>query len=365
MHGNDLALRVLVTGAALVVAQSATAQSTYTPTRTAWGDVDFRGTWPIDRIADAGIPLQRPESYGERRSMTDEEFARRLEEAAKTDASFAQDVDANGTAGLADWLKSTPFGRRTSLIVDPPNGRLPPMTPEGKALFAAGRNSWVEGQPIDWVTDLDSYDRCITRGLPAAILPWPNNNGIRVFQSPGFVVLQLEVLGTRIIPVGGESWPDAARSWLGQSRGRWDGDTLVIETRGFVAGDSVSRDVVRRSSSPITGRGNGLAPMSEQATTVERLTMTSPNTITYQVTYSDPDVYTAPWTAELEWTRNDGYRLYEFACHEGNEVRPMITSSRAERGLGVNRPRGTGNAQQDGTGKWPFPPDNTTAVEAP
>jgi hypothetical protein len=139
----------------------------------------------------------------------------------------------------------------------------------------------------------------------------------------------------------------------------------VIETRGFVAGDSVSRDVVRRSSSPITGRGNGLAPMSEQATTVERLTMTSPNTITYQVTYSDPDVYTAPWTAELEWTRNDGYRLYEFACHEGNEVRPMITSSRAERGLGVNRPRGTGNAQQDGTGKWPFPPDNTTAVEAP
>ena len=366
MHGIDVALRLLLTGAFLVAAQSAAAQSAYTPDRTEWGDPDFRGTWPIDRIADAGIPLQRPEAYGERLSMTDEEFARRLDQAADTDASYSQDVDANGTAGLAEWLRSTPFGRHTSLIVDPPKGRLPPMTPQGKALFAAGRNSWIDGQPIDWVTDLDSYDRCITRGLPAAILPWPNNNGVRVFQSPGFVVLQLEVLGTRIIPVGhGERWPEAARSWSGQSLGHWDGDTLVIETSAIVAGDSASTDVSKRAASPITGRANGLVPMSEKAATVERLTMTGPNTMTYRVTYSDPDVYTAPWTAEFEWTRNGEYRLYEFACHEGNQVREMITGSRAERRLGLTTPRGTGNQHQDGTGKWPFPPPGDPSVEQP
>ena len=364
MRGRDLALRLLATGAVLVSAHPAAAQTVYVPGRTEWGDPDFRGTWPTDRIADAGIPLQRPEAMGERRWMTDEEFAQRVEEATNTDASFAQDVDANGTAGLAAWLQATPFGRRTSLIVDPPNGRLPPMTEGGQALFAAGRSSWVDNQPIDWVTDLDSYDRCITRGLPAAILPWPNNNGVRIFQSPGFVVLQLEVLGTRIVPVGhGERWPQAARSWMGQSLGHWEGDMLVIETGAIVAGDSASSDVSRRAGSPITGRAYGLVPMSEKATTIERLTMTGPDTITYEVTYSDPDVYSAPWTAEFDWTRNDGYQLYEFACHEGNEVRHMITGSRAERGLGMAMSRGTGNAQQDGTGKWPFPASDVPGTE--
>jgi hypothetical protein len=344
-----------------LAAHAAVAQ-TYTPVRTEWGDPDFRGTWPIDRIADAGIPLQRPEAMGERKWLTDEEFARRLDEAAATDASFSQDVDANGTAGLAEWLRSTPFGRRTSLIVDPANGRLPPMTPAGKALFAAGRNSWIDNQPIDWVTDLDSYDRCITRGLPAAILPWPNNNGVRVFQSPGFVVLQLEALAARVIPVNhGEPWPDGVRSWTGRSLGHWEGDTLVIETRAIVAGDSASRDAFKRSSSPVTGRGNGLVPMSEQASTVERLTMTGPDTLSYRFTYSDPAVYTAPWTAEFEWTRNEEYRLYEYACHERNQVREMIAGSRAERRLGLGPPRGTGNYQQDGTGKWPYPPQDNAA----
>jgi len=364
MHGRGWALRFLVAGALLVLSQTAIAQSTYTPSRTAWGDPDLRGTWPIDRTADANIPLQRPEAYGDRLWMTDEEFARRLEQAAKTDASFSHDVDADGTAGLTEWLQSTPFGRRTSLIVDPPDGRLPPMTPEAKSLFAAGRNSWNDGQPIDWVTDLDSYDRCITRGLPSAILPWPNNNGVRVFQSPGFVVLQLEVLGTRIIPVGhGERGSDAARSWVGRSLGHWEGDALVIETNAIVAGDSATTEVSGQAGSPVTGRGNGLVPMSEKAGTVERLTMTGPDTMNYAVTYSDPGVYTAPWTAEVEWTRNDGYRLYEFACHEGNEVRHMITGSRAERGLGLNTPRGTGNAQQDSSGKWPFPGPDDPNVE--
>jgi hypothetical protein len=304
----------------------------YAPHRTAWGDPDFRATWTSERVSDAGIPLERPEKAADRLWLTDAEFAVRLDAAKKSDAGYRETVDADGTRGLAAWVAADPFGRRSSLIVSPPNGRLPPMTPRAQALFKAGRNSWVAGQPIDWVADLDTYDRCVSRGVPSAILPWPNNNGVRVFQSPGFVALQLEVLGTRIIPVGhGEPVPAAVRSWAGRSLGHWDGATLVIETSGMIAGDSASGDLARRAGSPITGRGHGVVPMGAQARTVERLTMTGPNSLLYRVTYSDPDVYTAPWTAEVEWTRDDGYRLYEFACHEGNEVRQLITSSRAQR----------------------------------
>src|SRR5687768_8662766 len=125
---KSLALRMLAAGGALLLAPAAAAQ-TYTPERTEWGDPDFRGTWPLEQFFRAGIPLERPDGYGERASMTDEEFARRLEAAARTNAPFALDAAADGPSGLADWLQSTPFGRRTSLIVDPPNGRLPPMTP--------------------------------------------------------------------------------------------------------------------------------------------------------------------------------------------------------------------------------------------
>lgn len=364
MRGNDWAWRILATGVLLGLSAAATAQAPYVPDRTEWGDPDLRGTWPLEMVFKAGIPLERPEGYGERAWMNDEEFARRLEAASRPNTNFPLE-DVVPTPGLAEWLQATSFGRRTSLIVDPANGRLPTMTPEGRALYAAGRNSFKDGQRIDWITDLDSYDRCITRNLAAAILPWPENNGVRVFQSPGFVVLKLEVLGTRVIPVGhGERWPEPVRNWMGQSLGRWDGDTLVIETRAIVAGDSASPDLAQRAGSPISGRPNGVVPMSGKATAVERLTMTGPNTIAYEVTYSDPDVYIGPWTASAEWTRDDRYRIYEFACHEGNSVRDMITGSRAHRNLGQDTPRGSGIPGQDGTGRWPFPSDpNEEAAE--
>lgn len=310
----------------------------FAPAKTAWGDPDFQATWTSDRISEADIPLERPEADGTRTLMTDAEFAKRLEEARKSDANYHEDVDAGGTAGLAAWVRSAPFARRTSLIVSPANGRLPPMTPQGAALFKAGRNSWVDKQPIDWVADLDSYDRCISRGVASAILPWPNNNGVRVFQAPGVVVLQLEVLGTRIVPLG-RGAANRPRSWAGSSVGHWEGATLVIETSGMVAGDSVNGDRLQRSGSPITGRGHGTVPMGPRARTVERLTMTGPRTLAYRVTYSDPDVFAAPWTAEVEWTRDDAYQMYEFACHEGNAVREWIAASRARRGLRA-RPRG-------------------------
>jgi hypothetical protein len=312
-------------------APSAAPQS-YHPRLTAWGDPDLRATWTMGRIVEAGIPLERPPAMGNRAWLTDAEFAQRLAEAKKSDAGYQQDIDANGTAGLAAWIAATPFARRSSLIVSPANGRLPPMTPAGEALFKGGRNSWVAGQPIDWLADLDTYDRCITRGVPSAILPWPNSDVIRVLPWAVYVVIQTLLLGTRIVPVGhGERAPANVRSWGGYSLGHWAGSTLVIETTNIVAGDSVSGDLAKRAGSPITGRGHGVVPMSGKARTLERLTMTGPNTLLYRVTYSDPDVFTAPWTAEVEWTRDDKYQMYEYACHEGNEVRELIASSRAQR----------------------------------
>ena len=180
---------------------------------------------------------------GVRTRLTDEEFAERLKRAENSDAGYSDDIDADGTRGLADWLRSSRTGHATSLLVDPRDGRLPPLTLEARSLHEAGRSSYKEGQTrFEWITDMDAFDRCITRGFPAMMLPKPYNNGVRIFQSPGYVVLQLEMFGTRLVPVEqGGRWPDAVRAWNGASRGRWDGDTLVIETSNIVTGDSARR----------------------------------------------------------------------------------------------------------------------------
>lgn len=311
-------------------------RTSYVPKRTPWGDPDFRATWSGDNLTYAGVEFERPKEQGNRLWLTDEEYAKRLEAAKKSDAD-KDDINAHlmydNTVGLAAWMQSTPFGRRTSMIVSPADGRLPPLTGQGEALFKAGRDSWNKGQPIDWVSDLDAFDRCITRGFPAAMLPTDRDNGsgIRVFQAPGYVAFQLEVLGTRVVPIGKKvAWPAPVRGWLGQSRGHWEGNTLVIETTNIRPGDSASGDASKRAASPSSS--NPTLPTGEKANAVERLTMTGPGTLLYQVTYSDPDIFTAPWTVQVEWTRDDHYQMYEFACHEGNvQVRTMINASRAQR----------------------------------
>jgi hypothetical protein len=171
------------------------------------------------------------------------------------------------------------------------------------------------------------------------MLPFRYNNGIQVFQAPGYVVINLEMLGTRIIPVAGqlEPWPQPVEAWLGSSRGRWEGNTLVIETTNLKSGDSATRDMFARNGSPLNMATRGVPPWntiptSKQAKVVERLTMTGENTITYEMTYADPAVFTAPWTVRFDWTRDDDYAFFEYACHEGNvQVRNYITASRAGR----------------------------------
>ncbi|HTN13620.1 MAG TPA: hypothetical protein VL094_02315 [Sphingomonadaceae bacterium] len=300
--------------------------------KTPWGDPDFRGTWPLQNINDAGIRLERPAAMGTRTELTDKEFAERLREAEASDAAYSVELRGGGTMGLADWLRATPFGRRTSLIVSPANGRLPQLTPQAAELYAKGRSTWQSADLVDWISDLDPFERCITRGFPAVMLPQPYNNGIRVFQSPGYVVLQLETFGTRVIPLGRtEPWPAQMRAWHGNSRGHWEGDTLVIETTNIVSGDSATTDLAKRAAGPIPGRNNATLPVGPEARVTERLTRTGRDTIAYSVTYDDPAVFTAPWTADLQWTRDESYKIFEYACHERNTVTEAIDASRAKR----------------------------------
>lgn len=298
----------------------------YQPARTPWGEPDLRGSWPIDHLN--GTPLQRDPKQGDRVFLTDEELAQRarfIEGAAKR----YEVEDQENKIGMGHWAEMGEVSRRTSFIVDPPNGRLPELTAEGKRLSAAMRSSWRKGQVFDWVTDFDSWDRCITRGMPASMFPFQYNNGIRIFQAPGVVAINMEMVHeTRIIPTDGRPGiPSKVRHWLGESRGRWEnGNTLVVETTNLRPGASAT-NVGTIGSPPENDM-----PISEQARIVERFTMTAPDRIVYEMTYADPVVFAAPWTARLDWKRDGKYEMFEYACHEGNvQVRNYISASRAER----------------------------------
>jgi hypothetical protein len=338
----------LVVGLSGAVAQKAPADpavlpavpTDFTPPKNAWGDYDFSGTYTIENLPAARILFQRPKAYGNRFYVTDAEFAKRLAAAQKSDGSFGQDkgVNAGGTKGLAEWVQTAPIGRRTSMLVSPADGQLPPLTPQAEALYKAGRSGWVPGQHYDWVDDFDSWDRCVSRGFPASMFPFRYNNGIKVYQSPGYVVINLEMLGTRVIPMGNQPrWAGNVEAWMGSSRGHWEGKTLVIETTNIKSGDSATRDVAKRAASPVNMATQAVPPFntiptSPQAHTVERLTMTDAKTITYEITYTDPQVYTKPWTVRLEWNRDNAYQFFEYACHEGNvQLRNYVTASRAHR----------------------------------
>jgi hypothetical protein len=308
----------------------------YQPKKTAWGDPDLRGTWPIDNIAS--IPMNRPASFGDRFWLTEEEYAQRQQRANSSDQAYERE-DKSGTIGMGHWVESDASGHRTSLLVDPPSGQLPALTPQAQALYSAGRTSWTPNTKFNWVTDFDSWDRCVSRGFPASMLPFRYNNGIRIYQAPGYVTIALEMLGSRVIPIRSREevkhWPKEVQAWLGNSVGYWEGNTLVIETTNIKTGDSATTDAMARNGSPLNMATMGVPPFntiptSDKAKVVERLTMTAADHIIYEMTYSDPEVFTAPFTARLDWTQNNDYEFYEYACHEGDvQVRNYITASRA------------------------------------
>ncbi|WP_249698769.1 hypothetical protein [Altererythrobacter sp. KTW20L] len=290
--------------------------------RTAWGDPDLRGTWPLDRVGRTTV--ERAVELGDRAYLTDEEFAAAMAQAEAVAAGYDQE-DQSDEIGSGHWFEwGTPL-RQTSLIMTPANGRFPPLTEEGESMSAAMRSSWNVLQ-FNRIEDFNSLDRCLSRGLPSSMTPFPYNNGIRVFQSPGYVVLSLEIVHeTRIIPIrSGPTLPAHMRQYLGSSWGEWQGDTLVIHTTNLTGDTPLN----------IVGPGNKPIPTSTAQTVVERLTPVGPDTIFYEATITDPVVLTAPFTLAFPWTRDDDYGMFEYACHEGNSVVRNYILTTSERFVG-------------------------------
>jgi hypothetical protein len=273
-------------------------------------------------------PFQRTEAQGNRYWLTDEEYAARQKQIDAAAGRYDQEAKDN-KLGMGAWLEAGKANRRTSFLIDPPNGRLPAKTAEGERRSKLMRSSYRPNQDYDWTTDFDSWDRCITRGLPASMFPFMYNNGMRIFQSPGLVALQMEMIHeTRLIPTDGrKAIPRQIRQWLGESRGHWEnGQTLVVETTNFHPGPSATN--IGTTGSPPEND----TPVSSEARMVERFTMTGPNSIAYEMTWTDPVVFTQPWSARLDWQRDDNYGIFEYACTEGDvQIRNYISASRASR----------------------------------
>jgi hypothetical protein len=293
-------------------------QPGWTPARTPWGEPDLRGTWPLNHLIST--PFQRPERFGERRLLTDEEFVAAQKSAADRNARFQSGAIPQADAGQATRL--------TSLMVDPPNGRFPALTARGQELYDRMRGSYKPGQTVfDTPDDFDSWDRCISRGLPVSMLPRNYNNGIRIMQFPGSVVILLEMAHeARIIPTTARPPLDGAiRQYLGESRGRWEGNTLVVETTNF-NGKTAMTNAGVPGSPPLT-------PSTPNLRFSERFTRTADDTIDYQMTVADPEILTTgSWSAAFPLKLDNDYQMYEYACHEGNTaIRNYIETSRFER----------------------------------
>jgi hypothetical protein len=291
----------------------------WTQPKTPWGEPDLQGVWPLNHLI--ATPLQRPERYGERRFLTDEEFA-----AAQKNAENRNKRFESGAIPQAD--SGSEVTRLTSLIVDPPNGRFPALTAKGKELYDQMHGSYKPGQTVfDSPEDFDSWDRCITRGLPVSMLPRNYNNGIRIMQSPGYVVILLEMAHeARIIPTSRRPVLDPAiKQYLGESRGRWEGNTLVVETTNF-NGKTAMTNAGVPGSPPLN-------PSTENMRFTERFTRTDTDTIEYQMTVENPEVLTTgSWSAAFPMKLDNDYLMFEYACHEGNTaIRNYIETSRYER----------------------------------
>jgi hypothetical protein len=216
---------------------------------------------------------------------------------------------------LTDPGRRVDESRRTSLIIDPPNGRIPPLTPaaeqrQAQARAAAGSPARTGGRADSWL-DRSLLERCITRGLPGALLPGLYNNNIRITQAPGVVAIVHEMVHeTRVVPLDGSDFSGTG-GYMGESRGHWDGDTLVIETRNF--------------NGKIAFRGSGA-----NLRLTERYTRVGPDTIDFRLTFEDETQWTEPWTVAYLMRTAEG-ELYEYACHEGNYgLRNILENARAE-----------------------------------
>jgi hypothetical protein len=266
------------------------------PPRTAWGDPDIQGQWN----SQTSTPLQRPSTGPlSGRDTISEEEAETFEQTERRSFDEAPRAGDPGTYN-AFWRDEGKALTRTSLITDPPDGRIPPFTPEAQARLALERAERAKRGPADTYADLSLWTRCISRGWNG-IGSWYSSN-YQIFQSPGYVVVLQELIHEpRIIPLDGRPHlPQGTSQWLGDSRGRWEGDTLVVETINF---------------DPRTS----FQGARETLKLVERYRLRDANNLDYEFTIDDPGTFTRQWTAARPMRRQtDGISIFEYACHEGN-----------------------------------------------
>jgi hypothetical protein len=323
------------------------ADKAWTAPKTPWGDPDIQGTWTSDDTW--GVPFERPKEFGTRRTLTEDELKKRQENVARS-AEFVETGGANHSPAVAQieaaakgeaapapaqgrygrGVDAAPvpghwgeFARRpshaTSQVVDPPDGRIPALTPEAQKLVDE-KNAIRRRPPQSW-EDWSLYDRCITRGVTGSTVPVIYGNGLEIVQSPGYVSIRYEMVhDVRIIPLGNQQHAGTGyRSYMGDPIGHWEGSTLVVDTTNFVGKTSIGIN------------GDLGPPSSEETHLVERFTRTADNTVQYQLVVNDPKTYTAPWTVEFPITHEPGYQIFEYACHEGNmAMRNMLSAARMD-----------------------------------
>jgi hypothetical protein len=271
--------------------------------RTSWGDPSLEGVWTTDDMRS--VPLSvRGGGQGEvdvLSPLSEEEF---LDRARRDEGGLERATDQE--TFLRNEVGLRTFGYR-SLIVDPPSGQMPAMTEAGRARAGNSDRGTFGSGPFNSFDDFTLYDRCITRGVVGSTLPVIYGNGLRIAQAPGKVVISYEMIhDTRIIPLDDRPFIDEdIRQWMGNARGHWEGDTLVVETRNFTDKTSIGVN------------GNG-TPHSGALTLTERFTRVDPEMIEYYVTVDDPVAYEAPFTIRMMITTHEGYETFEYSCHEGN-----------------------------------------------
>ena len=325
MHKCVESLRLPLVAAALLAALPTLAQDRSKPAeqtaaavtnprwkapRTSWGHPSLEGVWSTDDMRS--VPRNRPAEMGA--TLTPEQFAER----AKRDAEQRDNAINQQTFSARAETGVRTFGW-TSQILAPASGQMPEMTDAGKARAAPRDRGTFGTGPFDDFEDFTLYDRCITRGILGGVFPVVYGNGLRIVQTPQSVAISYEMIhDTRIIPVDGRPPLDGGiRQYLGSSRGRWEGDTLVIETTNLTDDTSIGPN------------GNGTRH-SEQMKITERLTRVDPEMIEYLATVEDPVTYTAPFTVRLMLTTQPDYTIFEYSCHEGNQaVRNSLAGERA------------------------------------
>jgi hypothetical protein len=286
-----------------VTAKAATSTSkSWTPPRTADGQPDLEGVWTNPTLT----PLERPAEFAGKAVLTEQEAADYVKRLLQQVNSDRRDGGADTDVGRSynefwrDRGNGLVADRRTSLIIDPPDGRIPPLTPEAQKRVDATRD-YMRDHATDGPEGRSFAERCLawtTAGPP--MLPGPYNNDSQILQAPGYVVILSEMIhDARTIPLDGRPHVSSdIREWMGDSRGHWEGDTLVVDTTNF------------KSEYSFRGSDSNLH-------LTERFTRVSPGVIQYEFTVDDPTAFTRSWTARIPLNRTSD-RVYEYACHEGN-----------------------------------------------